>query len=272
MKEPRRWRDSTSSPEIGRMLKAGRPTARMPGDARARLARRVGKATLGSLVISLLLSAKGVAAAALAGVAAAAMTLAIVATVHLHATRTAALPSLPSSPPQHAAPHVSPALPRVPDEPMAAPSTSSAPPATPALASSNQIAMPSATYSERLHSPDPAVAAPQLPGREHVMMPERQSASSAQAPSHDTLLAELARLDAARARLAADPAAALALLDGMAREFPMGKLRLEGELLALDALDRLGRKEDRRSRAARTLPMARGSIYEARVREHLERP
>jgi RNA polymerase sigma-70 factor (ECF subfamily) len=92
------------------------------------------------------------------------------------------------------------------------------------------------------------------------------------APSpNDTLASELALVARGRAELAADPASALRALEEHARRFPNGKLTIERELLALDALERLGRSSEARVRATRLLSRARGTIYEDRVRAHVDR-
>ena len=88
----------------------------------------------------------------------------------------------------------------------------------------------------------------------------------------DTLAAELALLEQARASYDSDPAQTLAVLNEHARRFPAGKLSLERELLALDALKRLGMVSSERARAESLLPQVRGTIYEQRVRSHLEQP
>jgi hypothetical protein len=54
----------------------------------------------------------------------------------------------------------------------------------------------------------------------------------------------------ARQQLVSDPGAALALTDEHARRFPSGPLTQEREVLAIEALTRLGRTSDARSRLA----------------------
>lgn len=99
--------------------------------------------------------------------------------------------------------------------------------------------------------------------------PARRAAPEAR-QSGDSLARELALVGRARTELASDPASALRALDEHARRFPDGKLAIERELLAVDALERLGRPADARARAARLLGRARGTIYEERVRSHLD--
>ena len=78
-------------------------------------------------------------------------------------------------------------------------------------------------------------------------------------------------LERARKVLDEDPAAALGQLDAHAMAFPNGALRLERELLAVDALGRLGRLDEAHVRGNILLREARGSLYEERVRAILDR-
>jgi hypothetical protein len=82
----------------------------------------------------------------------------------------------------------------------------------------------------------------------------------------DLLAREVALLEKARGSLDRDPASSLTTLEAHAAEFPTGTLRMERELLAVDALRRLGRFTDARTRGEALLARAPGSIYEGRVR------
>ena len=96
--------------------------------------------------------------------------------------------------------------------------------------------------------------------------PPSVPAGKATAPG-ETLRAELARLDAARSRLAAGQAEqALALLDAYERASPRGSLRLEAEVLRIDALSRSGRLALARQRARQFLSRHPSSVLAARVR------
>jgi hypothetical protein len=77
-------------------------------------------------------------------------------------------------------------------------------------------------------------------------------------------------LERARASLEHDPAASLAELNAHAAAFPTGTLAMERELLAVNALGRLGRVREARARGEALLGDAQGSIYEARVRAMLD--
>jgi len=83
----------------------------------------------------------------------------------------------------------------------------------------------------------------------------------------DSLAQEAALLERARAALGPTPAAALELTEVHASRFPRGKLGMERELIALEALRRLGRAEEARTRGEALLARAKGGLYEARIRQ-----
>ena len=84
------------------------------------------------------------------------------------------------------------------------------------------------------------------------------------------LAEEVALLDRARAALGGNPSEALRLTADHASRFPRGKMGIERELVAIDALRRLGRGAEARSRAESLLVRARGSLYEERIRKMLD--
>jgi hypothetical protein len=84
-------------------------------------------------------------------------------------------------------------------------------------------------------------------------------------PRADLLAREAALLEAARAALAADPAHALAEANAHAREFPTGQLATERELVAVEALVRLGNRADARARGDALLQRDPRGIYRDRV-------
>jgi hypothetical protein len=86
----------------------------------------------------------------------------------------------------------------------------------------------------------------------------------------DTLAAEVAALDGARAALASSPARALRLADTHATAFPEATLAAERELIAIDALLRLGRRTEARLRADRLRTRFPGGLYESRLSALLE--
>jgi hypothetical protein len=86
----------------------------------------------------------------------------------------------------------------------------------------------------------------------------------------DSLAREAEMLHRARSLLDSDPKSALALLDAHASQYPSGHLALEREFIAVDALRRLQRISQARSRAQSLLRRASGTLYEERVRAILE--
>jgi hypothetical protein len=82
----------------------------------------------------------------------------------------------------------------------------------------------------------------------------------------DALTREAALLGRAQATLASDPAAALEQLGEHLREFPRGQFAADREFLAVDALLRLGRRDEARRRADALATDHPRSVYVARVR------
>lgn len=106
----------------------------------------------------------------------------------------------------------------------------------------------------------PAVSAASPPGRVGPSVAGKQTASEA-------LRLELAQLEAARSKLKSGRSEeALALLDAYQRSAPRGALRLEAEVLRIDALSRSGRTELAKSRARAFLERHPRSVLAARVR------
>ena len=104
-------------------------------------------------------------------------------------------------------------------------------------------------------APAPAPAAPDLstPAARSAMLTE-----------------ELSALDHARLALAkGDARRALAELDGYDRRFPAGRLQLEAEVLRIDSLAKLGRKDAARQHAEAFLRRHPNSVLATRVRAHV---
>jgi len=107
-----------------------------------------------------------------------------------------------------------------------------------------------------------AVAAPEEI-TQNPAKPERAKAGL----TSEALRAELSALDAARAALAAGNAqGALSLLDAYDRGNPRGLLKLEAEVLRIDALAKSGRPDAARKRAQAFLARHPNSVLASRVR------
>lgn len=86
-------------------------------------------------------------------------------------------------------------------------------------------------------------------------------------PGNSALRAELAALDAIRARLAQDdPVGALSFVSAYFRTFPRGRMRLEAEVLRIDALAKAGRTRAARRYAQEFIRQHPNSVLSARVR------
>jgi hypothetical protein len=90
------------------------------------------------------------------------------------------------------------------------------------------------------------------------------------APS-ETIAQEAALLERARRLLGQSPERALLLANHHLESYSPGRLGAERELIAIDALVRLGRVDQARHRAAPLLTGDSGSLYARRVRAVIER-
>lgn len=81
-----------------------------------------------------------------------------------------------------------------------------------------------------------------------------------------TLLEEARTLEKARSAVQSDPALALELVNDHQRDYPTGQLSAERELIAIQALMRLGRRDEALRRAAPSLNRAPRSLYAKRLR------
>jgi hypothetical protein len=256
MSAPRRWSDSADEThEIRSLFAAGRPTPGISRDSRARLRRRLATRLDATTAPTKAVAWRTVAVAAVLGVAATAagaVGVRTVLAVHVRSPSAApAPPFAPAPPPERSRVVTGTPLPTVP--PLASPLPDAVP----------SVATPAPAASIAAGASREAVAAPRSPA------PDTPSAPAPFDTPEDTLAAELALLDEARTRYATDPRETLQVLDEHARRFPKGKLVLERELLALDALKALGRTTEERERAERLVQVVQGTIYERRVRTHL---
>lgn len=123
----------------------------------------------------------------------------------------------------------------------------------------------------RVIVPEAAIAAPSAPSIVDVRAPQLASPSArgAESPSAPEPAAnpesELSLLKRAREATQANPAQALALSAEHARLYPGGALEQEREVIAIDALLRLGRKTEAAERAKQFQARHRGSAHARRL-------
>jgi len=128
----------------------------------------------------------------------------------------------------------------------------------------------------QVHLGPPTVATPpvvEAPASSVVVTVDQTARArpAARAAEPVSLAQELAALDAARATMArGDSQGALLLLEGYAKTCPQGRLRLEAELLRIDALAKSGQLQVARRRAEAFLRHHPGSVLAARARSYTE--
>lgn len=240
MSDPVRWREG--GPEhVRAVLRHGRPTRGMTASERTRTAARALAASIVPASVLMLFPAKGLAIGAAIGLAA----VVTVTQVVQHSRMPTPKPtsSVPAGP-RRAAPSAP--IEAAPAEPVIVPAPAVAPPVEP---------MPAV-------EPAPPIVRGTQP---------RVSPTEATERENDALEREAALLERARASLATAPGRALALAEEHAASFPTGKLGIESELVAVDALRLLGRHHEARARGRALLGRASGNIYEDRIRRLLEK-
>jgi hypothetical protein len=116
--------------------------------------------------------------------------------------------------------------------------------------------------------PSPKQVAPREPeAAAEPSIPEPRAVAAFDEPS----IADEARLlENARAALAVNPARALQIADQHQQLHSDGQLSAERELIAVDALLRLGRRSEAQQRAAPRLEQAPDSLYARRLRKLLD--
>jgi hypothetical protein len=234
MKDPVRLREAGTD-DVRALLKHVRGPTEMNAAAFARGQRRVARLAAVPVAFSLVFWLKGVAFGAGIGVAA----IAGAEVVQLARAEWAAPPPESSGPPSVVliAP---PKKQEAPPEP-APPVPNVAPSSQPATAPRGTVAPPP----------------PNLAVQDELVEP---------------LAREAELLESARGALGSAPARSLALTREHAREFPSGQLSLEREIVAIEALQKLGRRTEARARADALLRTAPGTHYEERIRNLLPEP
>jgi hypothetical protein len=170
-----------------------------------------------------------------------------------------ALPAPPARPPERATVTVPPRLASTPSSPAPSPSA-------PAVSATSA---PAARPIER-PTPAPETSADRVapaPGPEAPVVSLTVPGPGSDAPVAVVADAETEAqfLDRARAALGTTPGQALVLTDEHARRFPSGALGQEREVVAIQALLRLGREGEARGRAQRFLAAFPGTVHRRRI-------
>jgi hypothetical protein len=132
-------------------------------------------------------------------------------------------------------------------------------------APSGETAPPTVPVESLPLAPASAAVTPSAPSATPAASPVTPAAS-APAPTTET---ELAFLQRAQDSLATEPARTLALCAEHAQRFPRGVLGEEREVLAIDALTRLGHRDAAEARARRFLVTYPTSAHKRRIEQLL---
>jgi hypothetical protein len=148
---------------------------------------------------------------------------------------------------------------------------SSPPPPPPAAPSSNTTVTAPAVPTSATAAPvvEPVFDVSSLPSAPPAPSVVRPTASVAPIPT--TAPPEMTLLREAQENVGSSPATTLARCDEHARAYPKGSMAQEREVLAIDALLRLGRRAEAEQRAARFEATYPGSAYSRRITSLLAR-
>jgi hypothetical protein len=261
IEEPVRWLDprSDAPEEVRRLLADGRDALGPSGEELARLQAFVGSAGLGAAGAAGAAKAAAVRAGGHAITKAGALKLAVALAVGgagagvgwsvLHeATAPAPAPAVQaSSATAAAAAPCATAAQLLPPPPKEAPAPPAEIPAKPPASSRSAPASTAAPATPVATAPSSAPPAPE-PATAYVPGAVAGPASPA-APPAPAGESELALLDRARSRVAADPSEAIRALEEHRARYPHGTFAQEREVLAIEALVRLGRRGEAQARA-----------------------
>jgi len=123
-------------------------------------------------------------------------------------------------------------------------------------------------------SPESSAPEPEAPAAPTVAERPRPSSTTPakELPPASTLTEEVAALDAAQTALqSGNPGRALRLLDAHAARFPRGRLRLEAEVVRIEALAKAGNRAAAAARARSFLARFPNSVLAPRVRRYAGR-
>jgi hypothetical protein len=136
--------------------------------------------------------------------------------------------------------------------------------ATTAMPSVTSLATPPSDMAPALHSAEPTVLVPAAE-RAPEGSPHRQ-----QRTTNREATTEAGVLHSARALLTSNPRRALELTKEHARRFPKGDLVQEREVIAIDALRRLGQNDAAQQRGAAFEQQYPGSVHQSKVEQTLK--
>ncbi|MBX3200760.1 MAG: hypothetical protein KF894_21665 [Labilithrix sp.] len=140
-------------------------------------------------------------------------------------------------------------------------------PTRPHLATTPAVSATAHTAHEEEPSPLPVFSIDEIP---NVSPPQPQPTPKV-VDAPDTLLREIALVDAARSKLTTDPAGALGILEQHLREHGRGQLALERDVLRLEALVGLGRRDEAERIGQSIQSRAKGTPYAERAASVLAR-
>jgi hypothetical protein len=146
-------------------------------------------------------------------------------------------------------------------------------PATTPASAPAPSAPPASPRAVTRAAPD-VVPAPTPAPVEPVLAPRTDESAPSVAPRPRTAVSALAEearlLERARAELDARPARAIEILREHERRFPEAVLDAEHEVIAVEALVKVGRRKEARARAERALARHPGGLYAEQMRRVLE--
>ncbi len=265
MSDPVRLRDDDAASELEReLLMAGGTQKRTP-EERRRHAVRVATVTAPVGLAAWLMGQSWAYAAALAGATAA--TVVGVAVIVVPAIQSAEPATAAQAAHSVQSPHASAGAP-----PVATPAEGKADTNTPlgdeASANSDpaESARPVDERDDRARSRESSSGTTPSEPSPEASSAETADPDQASLKNKDSLSQEVSLLARAQSQLSGDPAAALATVDEHARQFPRGKLSLEREIVRLQALQGLGRRQEALAHARALLQSSTSQMYADRLR------
>jgi hypothetical protein len=265
MSDPVRWSRGGGAPDaVSELLRAAQKPRGMTAAERARTAARVSQI------------AQGAGAGAVAATHGAVLAKGIALAAGLIAIGAVGRALLP-------APDVRPAAAGRPAEMAPDRAPDRAP--DPTAAQDHGLAAPVDPSGDALGAPENAVVARAAPAparaasaptaararaEKNSARPASKKQGGGPAGNADALLEEAESLERARGGLAGDPASSLSVLHKHLERFPEGQLDAEREYLTIDALVRLGRRDEARARARAFIARHPGSPYATEVRRVLD--